>query len=65
MFIAMKNRMAIRTLILGKFMMLPVTWTQFDGMCFIDCRHFGPVAGFLCREGHSFWSEANVSYIGQ
>ena len=62
----MRNRMAVRVMVLGLFMQLPVTWTSFDGMVHVDVRFFGPLAGFLLREGHTYWQDATVSlkFIG-
>lgn len=54
--------MAVRALALAKMLQLPGIWTSHDGMCHIDVRFFGPLAGYLVREGHSFWREAAVSY---
>ena len=61
--LVMKNRMAVRCILLAKMLQLPATWTSNDGMVHIDVRFFGPLAGFLAREGHSFWREAQVSFL--
>lgn len=57
-----KNRMAVRAIVLAKMLQLPGVWTSHDGMVHIDVRHFGPLAGFLVREGHTHWRESSVSF---
>ena len=59
----MKNRMAVRALLVGRLMQLPAEWTDFDGMVHLDCRHFGPLAGFLLREAGTFWKDQQVILI--
>ena len=56
----MKNRMAVRAIVIGHLFQLPVEWTSHDGMCFLDVRHFGPLSGALLREANSFWEDAQV-----
>lgn len=60
-FLVMRNRMAVRAVVLGRFMQLPVVWTSYDGMVHLDCRFYGPLSGFILREAHSYWAEATVS----
>ena len=59
----MRNRMAVRCILIGRLMQLPATWTGHDGMVHIDCRFIGPLAGFLLREANTYWAEATVSPV--
>ena len=54
--------MAVRCVLIGHLMQLPAVWTAHDGMVHLDCRHIGPLGGFLLREANSFWEDATVSF---
>ena len=57
----MRNRMAVRAVLLGRLLQLPVEWTDCDGMVHFNVKFFGPMAGYLLREAHTFWRERAVS----
>ena len=53
--------MAVRSMLIGQLLQIPVAWTAYDGMVHLDCRYIGPLAGFILREANTYWAEATVS----